>query len=349
MPTMYEGGEKMLNFLKEGLSELLETTCDDPMTSVLGMEVSRDRVERTITLKQRGAQHNLFNNHLPSWENDNIESFAKIPKAPNSPLSVRNLELSKSILSSGDKKIFQSIVGELNWITNTAPDFIYATRCSARAMVNPSEYDMKELRQIVSCMAGVVRQNKDGLVIGGKNIDLVFTTDTSYHGFSDLKSCTGGTMHLNSLTGSIHSICEKHTITADSAMAAEGIGAHIHIKRALPVIFLFEELGYKLNNPAKFYMDNIPFMQTIIGDKGNSPKSKHMLIRLQVTKEAFNEGNITLEHLRSENMVADILTKALCYEKWNKLRDPLLGRSPIIINDEKDDLLKLNIVRFLFI
>ena len=349
MPTMYEGGEIMLNFLKEGLSEMFEITCDDPLTSVLGMEISRDRIERTITLRQRGAQYNLFNNHLPSWEGDNFESFAKIPKSPNGPLSMKNQELSKKPLSIRDIKVFQSIVGELNWITNTAPDFIYATRCSARAMVSPSEYDMKELMQIVSCMAGIVRQDKDGLTIGGKDIDLVFTTDTSYHGFSDLKSCTGGTMHLNSLTGSIHSVCEKHTITADSAMAAEGIGAHIHIKRALPVIFLFEELGYKLINPAKFYMDNIPFMKTIKGEKGASHKSKHMLIRLQVTKEAFEDGKISLEHLRSENMVADILTKALSYDKWSKLREPLLGNSPIEINNDEDDLLNLNAVRFLFI
>ena len=349
MPTMYEGGEKMLNFLSEGLSEMFDITCDNPLTSVLGMEISRERAERTITLKQRGAQCNLFNNHLPSWESDSIDSFSKIPKSPNGPLSKRNQELSKKMLCPNDIKIFQSIVGELNWITNTAPDFIYATRCSARVMASPSEYDMKELRQIISCMAGIVKQNKDGLTLGGKEIDLIFTTDTSYHGFSDLKSCTGGTMHLNSITGSIHSICEKHTITADSAMAAEGIGAHIHIKRALPVIFLFEELGYKLNNPAKFYMDNIPYMQTIIGDKGNSPKSKHMLIRLQVTKEAFNEGMITLNHLRSENMVADILTKALSFDKWSKLREPLLGKSPIVTNDNEDDLLNLNMVRFLLI
>jgi hypothetical protein len=52
-------------------------------------------------------------------------------------------------------------------------------------------------------------------------------------------------------------------------------------------------------------------MQTIRGEKVASNKSKHMLIRLQVPKEAFEDGKISLEHLRSENMVADILTKAL--------------------------------------
>ena len=74
-----------------------------------------------------------------------------------------------------------------------------------------------------------------------------------------------------------------------------------------------------------------------------------MLIRLQVLKEAYEEGAIELLHLRSENMVADILTKALSYEKWNKLRDPLLGRSPIVVNDLDDSILQLNTARFLFI
>jgi hypothetical protein len=338
MPTMYSGGEKMLSFLKEGLSDIFEITCDDPITAVLGMELSRDRSARKLTLRQRGAQYNLFNRVIPTWEADDIDSFQKIPKNPNGPLSEKNKKLKEIILDAKDVKNFQSIVGELNWINNTAPDFIFSTRCSARQMKSPNAYDMKELIQVVSCMAGVVRQNKDGLIIGG-DIDLMFTTDTSYHGFEDLKSCTGGTMHLNHETGSISSFCEKHTITADSAMAAEGIGSHLHIKKALPIIYLFEELGYNLEHPAAFYMDNIPFMQTITGEKGPSNKSKHMLIRLQVTKEAFEGGKIRLQHLRSENMVADILTKALPFDKWDKLRDPLLGRTPIVLNIEEDNIL----------
>jgi hypothetical protein len=184
-------------------------------------------------------------------------------------------------------------------------------------------------------MAGIVRQNKDGLTLGGRSIELLATTDTSYHGFSDLKSCTGGTFHMNSNTGSITSLCEKHTITTDSAMAAEGVGAHLHIKKILPILYLFEELGLTLDQPAKFYMDNVPFMQTITGNRGNSAKSKHMLIRLQVTKEAFQDGKIILEHLPSEDMVADILTKALAFDKWSKLRDPLLGNSDIVVSEDK--------------
>ena len=154
-------------------------------------------------------------------------------------------------------------------------------------------------------------------------------------------------MHLNHYTGSTSSTCEKHTLTADSAMAAEGIGAHIHMKKALPITYLLEELGFDTKAPPKFYMDSVPYMQTTIGDKGPPQKSKHMLTRLQVTKEAFSDGKIVMKHLRSEHMVADILTKALCYEKWNTLRDPLLGRSPTTINDTDDELVKTSSIRFL--
>jgi hypothetical protein len=229
MPTPYSGGKRMLDFLKENLGELFDMTCDDPLTTAFGMEVTRDRSQRTIKLKQRGSQINLFNKHLPSWEDDDIDSFAKIPKNPNGPLSQRNTELNKISLDENQTKLFQSIVGELNWITNTAPDFMYAVRCSARCMINPTAYDMKELKQIVSCMAGIVRSDKDGLILGGPDIDLVFTTDTSYHGFDDLKSCTGVTIHLNSKTGSISSMSEKQKLTTDSAMASEGVGSHLHI------------------------------------------------------------------------------------------------------------------------
>jgi hypothetical protein len=92
-----------------------------------------------------------------------------------------------------------------------------------------------------------------------------------------------------------------------------------------------------MDHPASFFMDNIPFMQTVIGKQGISGKSKHILIRMQMTKEAFEDGKIVMKHLRSDNMVADILTKALSFDKWNKLRDPLLGRCSIKLNDIEDN------------
>ena len=343
MPTMYSGGTAMKAFLHESFNDFFETTCDDPLTSVFGLEVTRYRDQRTLKLQQRGSQNNLFNKYIPTWETDDIDTFAKIPWKPNGPISAKDLALQQIPLNAKEIKNFQSMVGELNWCTITAPDFIYGIKMSSRRQTSkknpPNQLDIKNAMQTISCMAGIVRKDKDGLIIGGTTIDLTFTTDTSYHGMEDLKSCTGGTIHLNPSTGSIVSTCEKHKITTDSAMAAEGVGSHLHIRKIIPILYLFEELGLAMDHPASFYMDNIPFMQTIIGNKGLSGKSKHILIRLQMTKEAFDSKQIGLKHLRTENMVSDILTKALAFEQWDHLRDPLLGRCPIKLNDENDNLL----------
>jgi hypothetical protein len=45
-------------------------------------------------------------------------------------------------------------------------------------------------------------------------------------------------------------------------------------------------------------MDNVPYMQGALGEKGLGKNVKHVLIRLRITDEALEKGEITLEHLR---------------------------------------------------
>ena len=134
-------------------------------------------------------------------------------------------------------------------------------------------------------------------------------------------------------TGSIMSMHEKHSITADSAMAAEGVGGHLHAKRVLPLRYFCAELGFPQMLPSKFYMDNEPFMKTILGQRGCSERSKHILIRHRVLEEAWKNDEIELLHLATSNMVADILTKPLPRSDWERLRKVLLGISPMVLND----------------
>ena len=175
--------------------------------------------------------------------------------------------------------------------------------------------------------------DEDGLWVGGtEGVNIIATTDTSYHGFPDLKSGTGGTIHMSHSTGSIMSMHEKQSITADSAMAAEGVGGHLHARRVLPLRYFCAELGYP-QGPSKFYMDNEPFMKTILGQRGCSERSKHILIRHKILEEAWKNDEIELLHLATFNMVADILTKPLARTDWERLRKVLLGTSPMVLDD----------------
>ena len=97
----------MLKFLTEGLPEIFEITYENPLQTVLGMEVARDRSNKTIILKQRGVLSNLFNRHLPTWETDEIDTFSKIPKNPNGPLSKKNIDLKSKFLDERGKDMYQ--------------------------------------------------------------------------------------------------------------------------------------------------------------------------------------------------------------------------------------------------
>ena len=335
IPTIYTGGEKMKNFIKDAISKTYNITIESPAKTILGIELERDRSDRTITLKQRGSAYNYLNRHMPGWETVDVDKLERIPATPNGPLSVENQKLSKVLCTSKQTTEYNEKTGGLLWLTYTMPDFIYAHRNTSRdgKLQNPTMYDMKCINKAISCLAKIIRENKDGLVLGGKGgVQLISTVDTSYAGFEDLKSCTGSTLHSSPTTGSIVSMCKKHTITTDSAMSAEGVGAHLQVKKLLPITYFLEELGIKTVDTAKLYMDNLPFINSIVKGKGLTERSKHMLVRLNVLKEAFQRGDVDLAHIGTKNMVADILTKALPYEDWCRLREVILGHASIIFN-----------------
>ncbi len=68
------------------------------------------------------------------------------------------------------------------------------------------------------------------------------------------------------------------------------------------------------------YCDNQPTVDIIYNPK-NHPKTKHIKIRyFYVRNDMVRTGRLKIEHIASENQLADILTKQLPYERFRKLR-----------------------------
>jgi hypothetical protein len=86
--------------------------------------------------------------------------------------------------------------------------------------------------------------------------------------------------------------------------------------------YFLDELGYRQLEPSEIYMDNQSFLDTITKGKGCSERSK----------EAWEQDEIDLKHLRFANMAADLPTKHFAREQWYRLRAVLLGNAPIALN-----------------
>ena len=82
--------------------------------------------------------------------------------------------------------------------------------------------------------------------------------------------------------------------------------------------------GYKMK-PAKIFQDN---MSTVaLADKGRSTseRTRHINVRYFFTKDKVESGELVIEYLPTEEMIADILTKPLQGAQFRRLRDQLLN------------------------
>ena len=56
-------------------------------------------------------------------------------------------------------------------------------------------------------------------------------------------------------------------------------------------------------------MDNLPFMNSEVGDKGASVKSKRIMIRLSLINKTYVNGDIDFKHMSISHTPADMLSK----------------------------------------
>ena len=74
-------------------------------------------------------------------------------------------------------------------------------------------------------------------------------------------------------------------------------------------------------DPTLLYGDNMGAITTASSPYGDRTKrSRHINIRYHITREALANGTLRLQYIRSSEMTADILTKALPIEVHNRHR-----------------------------
>ena len=310
-----------------------DVTIQHELETVLGIEVSRDRNNRTITLKQEGSIHNCLNYHLPDWKTIPLDELPNSVLSPIPPhMSKEDTLLNATVLPDKDRALYQRKIGELVWITHTLPELMFAYKLKARKNTKPTALDMKHVDYIIRYLAKIQRNDDVKLVLGGKQgITMVGTVDTSYAPDGEnYKSITGATIHMASNTGSILTMCSRHTICADSSMSAEGIGCHLLVRRIIPIRYFFKELGFPQQHPTMIYMDNMPFINSIVGDKGASVKSKHIMIRLSLINEAYDNGDIDFHYMKTSDIPSDMLSKLVPASTHQHLRKFINGQMPLV-------------------
>jgi hypothetical protein len=162
-----------------------------------------------------------------------------------------------------------------------------------------------------------------GVLLGANNpMEVIAYIDAAYGVHANRKSHTGVTISMG--TGSFYNTTRSQDINVKSSAEAElvglsdGLGSVIYTRN-----FLIAQ-GYDVP-PATIMQDNMSTINLAQNGMSTSDKTRHISIRYFFVKDRISNGEVRIKHLGTDRMIADILTKPLLGETFERLRDLLLG------------------------
>ena len=150
------------------------------------------------------------------------------------------------------------------------------------------------------------------------NSSLLGYSDADWGGDLSTRKSTSG--YLFKLCGGIVSWkTKKQPVIALSSTKAEYIALCSATQEAVWLRRLLESIGFAQQEPTTTYEDNQGAIALSKNTK-NHAQTKHIDIRYHYIREAIEKNNIMLEYCPTEQQTADILTKGLAKERFQKLR-----------------------------
>jgi transposase InsO family protein len=237
----------------------------------------------------------------------------------HTPMEQR-LKLSKqSSAPTVDPTRYRSIVGSLRYLVNSRPDLAYAVGYVSRFMEKPTAEHLTAVKRVLRYVAGTLHYGchyprmKEARLVGYSDSDMAGDIDTR-------KSTTGVGFFLG---GSIITWqSQKQRVVALSSCEAEYIAAATAACQGVWLARLLAELKGEEASPFSLKIDN----ESAIALSRNPvfhDRSKHIDVKFHYIRECVEENRVQLQSIKTEEQLADILTKALGRERFCELRSRL--------------------------
>ncbi|CAI7766054.1 unnamed protein product, partial [Closterium sp. NIES-54] len=277
-------------------------TCTDlgELCSYLGLQITRDRAQRTITLTQ---------SHMVQQVLQRFDFTYSSPQA--TPLSTRHSlsapPLDESVEPSGP---YPELVGCLMYLmTCTRPDLAYPLSILAR-YVAPGRHRPEHMAAAKRVLRYLCSTSGMGLVLGGRrpvvltgHADASWADDQATH-----RSSQGYTFSLGS--GSVSWRSTRSSSVLGSSCEAEIYVGAMAAQELRWFTYLLTDLGEQPRSPPVLYVDN-KAMLALCREHRLEHRTKHIALRYFLARELQQRGQLRLAYVASQANTADIFTKAL--------------------------------------
>jgi hypothetical protein len=320
-----------INWFKNAFGKIFKIKDLGETDKILGIRISRDRKRRTLRIDQSHYLKEILEEfHME-------QDRARVTKLPLNgydalrPAGPNDVRI--------DPREYQQAVGKLMYLaTLTRPDISFALGKLSQFLSDPAEHHGQALKGLMRYL----RSNPNlGITFRDSGSpDLIGYSDSDYAmDKTDRKSTLGYVFMLGN--GPIAWISRKQKSVATSTAEAEYIAMSTAAKESQWLAHMLRDMGF-----AK-YIGQTPYCATVRQDDKHRPdipvqlrgdnqaaltlvkdaqvheRSKHIDVAYHFVQDLYRRNRINVEFVRSNEMVADGLTKPLVGEQFKRFIEQL--------------------------
>ena len=299
--TITGNTQALLDTFKVKINARYTMTDLGPISWLLGIGVTRNRKNRTITLSQQSyiesilARFNLTDAKPLSIPMDPNISFSKddCPTTPDEVARMRRVP-------------YREAIGSLMYASvGTRPDISFAVSTLSQFLDNPGQAHWEAVKRVFCYLLGT----KDwGLTYGGGKEGLEGFTDADGASQEHRRAISGHAFLIDG--GAVSWSSRKQELVKLSTAEAEYVAATHAAKEGIWLRNFIGEVFTPFTDPTILHCDNQSAVA--IATNGNfHARTKHIDIRYHFIRFVIENGSLTLVYCPTDDMTADILTKAL--------------------------------------
>ncbi|KAG8489197.1 hypothetical protein CXB51_017253 [Gossypium anomalum] len=295
----------LLHETKRFLSKHFEMKDLGDASFVLGIQIHRDRSRGILGLSQKNyidkvlkrfGMQNCRPGDTPVTKGDKFS----LTQCPKSNLEIQ--EMQKIPYASAVRSLMYAQVC-------THPNIAYIVGMLDRYLSNPGIDHWIAAKRVMRYL----QRTKDYMLTYKKSdhLEVIGYSDSDFAGCQDSRKSTSGYIYLLA-GGAISWKSVKQTLVASSTMAAEFVACYkasnhgMWLRNFVIGLCILENV----KRPLKLFCDNKSIVLYFNNNRSSS-KSKHIDIKFLVVKERVQNGQISIEHIGTNSMIADPLAKGL--------------------------------------
>ena len=300
-------GNKRMEEVKRALSAQFDVKDLGDLHYLLGVTIIQNREEKSIWIGQ------------PTYTASILEKFGmKYAKSIATPVNIGS-KLVKATEKDElvDAGLYQSAVGRLQYLsTITRPDITFAVSNVAKFCSKPTKEHWTAVKRIMRYLKGT--QNHGLLYKKASSGTCISFSDSDWAGnLDDRRSTSGYIFQVGGTAISWKS--RKQSCVALSTAEAEYIALSQAAQEAIWLRQLATDLQGESPEPTVVYEDNQAAISLSKNPQSHG-RSKHIEIKYHFIREQVSKKNIEVKCCQTDNIVADMLTKGLGKEKFEKLK-----------------------------